>query len=470
MDTSSDGKPPLGFSYNSLFLWVQTIQPVSSAPFSVSTDLASWVGLLPSVALLLLVVLFAAVLQGARAALSMLTTEEFAELKKQKPTLAVKIADLSNNYPLLLSVVFSAKLLLYLCAMLLLQELTAPLFAAVGLNSTVQGVVCLLLIWLTAIVAERLIGGRIQANYLNKMGWATSVLRLFRLLFKPIAVFIMPLYRVAEGAVALQSYEQDSKELLSEEAGQAALSSSVGVDSASRPQAIARGMAKFRQLVVKQIQCNRMDLFAVDISTPFDKLCKQVIEWGYSRVPVYDEDLDHIVGILYTKELLKFIEEEDAFEWQKLIKEAYFVPQNKKAAELLKEMQRSRVHIALTVDELGSTSGLVTLEDILEEIVGDIRDEYDEEEIEFNRIDPYQYIFNGRTLLIDMCHVMGIQGDTFHIIKGDAESLAGLLIGMAGKFPEEGETFSYQNYFFTVLSRYSNRIGEVKVTILPNEV
>ncbi len=473
MDTGSEGAHWCA-SQNFVLLWVQVAQSVPSAPFSLGTtanaaDTPTLLGLLICVVLLVFAITTAAILQGARAALSMINTEEFANLKKQNPSLANKVADLSHNYPRLLSGVFAAKLLLYLCATVLLSYITTPFFTNLHIGSTLQMLIVVLLIWLIAVVGERSIGGSVQAEYLKNMRWSVAFLRFFQFLLMPAAQFIAPLYRVAEGAMALQSYETDEKGLLSAETGQAALSSGVGVDSPSRPQAIARGMAKFRQLTVKQIQCNRMDLFAVDVSTHFDELCKQVIEWGYSRVPVYDEDLDHIVGILYTKELLKFIEEEDAFEWQKLVKEAYFVPQNKKVAELLKEMQRSRVHIALTVDELGSTSGLVTLEDILEEIVGDIRDEYDEDEIEFNRIDLYQYVFSGRTLLIDMCHVMNISGDTFKDIKGEADSLAGLLIGMAGKFPEEGETFAYKNYFFTVLTRYSNRIGEVKVTILPLE-
>lgn len=237
-------------------------------------------------------------------------------------------------------------------------------------------------------------------------------------------------------------------------------------------QEIARGMAKFRTLAVKHIMCNRIDMYAVDIATPFPQLCKKVIEWGYSRVPVYDEDLDNIIGVLYTKELLKYIEEDDGFEWQKLAKEAYCVPQNKKAYDLLKEMQANRMHIAIAVDEFGSTAGLVTLEDILEEIVGDIRDEYDEEEDEagYKRIDRDQYIFSGRTLLADACRAMQLPTDTFDDVKGEAESVAGLLIELSGKFPEENETISHNRFFFTVLTRRSNRIDEVKVILLPENM
>lgn len=230
---------------------------------------------------------------------------------------------------------------------------------------------------------------------------------------------------------------------------------------------MAKGMSKFKHLSVKQIMCNRVDIYAIDIQTNFKTLCQQVIEWGYSRLPIYDEDLDHIVGVLYTKELLRSLTEDEQFEWQSLVKPPYFVPQNKKVNDLLKEMQRSRVHLAIAVDEFGSTSGLITLEDILEEIVGDIRDEYDEDDMSFRRLDRYQYVFNGRTTLSDMCRVMHLPPDLFDQVRGEAESLGGLLIEIAGKFPDENDTVTYKHFFFTVLTRRSNRIDEVKVTLLP---
>jgi putative hemolysin len=229
------------------------------------------------------------------------------------------------------------------------------------------------------------------------------------------------------------------------------------------------GMAKFKNLSVKQIMCNRIDIYAIDINTDFKTICTKVIEWGYSRVPVYEEDIDQIIGVLYTKELLRYLEDTDNFDWKKLIKPAYFVPQIKKVSELLKEMQQNRVHLAVAVDEFGSTAGLITLEDILEEIVGDIRDEYDEDDMAFKRLDLHQYIFNGRTPLSDMCRAMRINPDIFDKVRGEAESLGGLLIELAGKFPDENETISHENFFFTVLTRRSNRIDEVKVTLIPIE-
>lgn len=229
-----------------------------------------------------------------------------------------------------------------------------------------------------------------------------------------------------------------------------------------------RAVSKFKSLSVKQVMCNRIDIYAVEKQTDFKTLCHNIINWGYSRIPVYEEDLDHIVGILYIKELLRPLTEDIQFEWQSLIKPPFFVPQNNKVDDLLREMQRSRTHLAIAVDEFGNTSGLITLEDILEEIVGDIRDEYDIDENTFKRLSEHQYIFNGKTPLSDICRTMQLAPDLFDTVRGESESLGGLLIELAGKFPDEKETITYDRFRFTVLARHSNRIDEVKITLLPS--
>jgi CBS domain containing-hemolysin-like protein len=188
---------------------------------------------------------------------------------------------------------------------------------------------------------------------------------------------------------------------------------------------------------------------------------------GYSRMPVYNGSLDKVAGMIHTKDILPH-SEDDNYEWHNLIRPAYFVHEGKLIEDLLKEFQQKRIHFAIVVDEFGGTSGIVTLEDIMEEIIGDIKDEFDEDDLHFKRIDDHNYIFEGKTLINDVCRLMGEPSDTFDIARGEADSLAGLILEISGKFPAVNETVSYEQFDFTVLQIERMRIQRVKVTI--NEI
>jgi CBS domain containing-hemolysin-like protein len=195
---------------------------------------------------------------------------------------------------------------------------------------------------------------------------------------------------------------------------------------------------------------------------------KRVEYLHYSRLPVYKGDLDEVAGILNTKDLLPYIGGiPDGFEWHSLLRPVYFVPQNKLIDDLLKEFQQKRTHIAVVVDEFGGTSGIVTLEDILEEIIGDIKDEFDDEESVNKKIDDFNYIFEGRTSILDVCKAMDLPLDTFEAVRGESDSLAGLVLELAGEFPELNGVVSSGDFDFTVLEISKNRIQKVKVTIKP---
>jgi putative hemolysin len=225
---------------------------------------------------------------------------------------------------------------------------------------------------------------------------------------------------------------------------------------------IFKGVLKFGSISVKQVMQPRLDVVAIRENWSATKLKEKVLEAGYSRMPVYRNNIDEIVGMIHAKDLLPFLDI-DNFDWHSLIRPAYYVHQHKLIDDLLSDFRDNRVHFAIVVDEFGGTSGIITLEDIMEEIVGDIKDEFDEDEHNFRKIDDHAYIFEGRMLINDMCRIMGIPLATFAEVRGESDSVAGLVLEIAGKFPSVNEQVSLDLYDFTVLSVDKLRIEKVKV-------
>ena len=231
---------------------------------------------------------------------------------------------------------------------------------------------------------------------------------------------------------------------------------------------ILKGIVKFGEVAVKQIMRSRLDVVAVDFRTKFKDLLKVVRESGYSRIPVFDEELDNITGILYVKDLLGFLDETDSFEWQALIRpKVIYVPEAKKIDQLLKDFQSKRQHMAIVVDEYGGSAGIVTLEDIMEEIIGEIHDEFDEdEEVDYIKLDSNNYIFEGKTLLNDVCKIIGVDTSSFDEIRRDADSVAGLMLELTGILPKKDKEVMYKGYRFKAISVGKRRIEQIKITIL----
>lgn len=232
---------------------------------------------------------------------------------------------------------------------------------------------------------------------------------------------------------------------------------------------ILKGIVKFGNITVKQIMKTRMDVHGLDQEISFGELIASVKDLHYSRLPVYKEDLDNVVGMIHTKDLIPFINEADDYAWHKHMRQPYFVHEQKLIEDLLQDFQSKRIHFAVVVDEFGGTSGIVTLEDILEEVIGDIKDEFDEEESGHKKIDDYNYIFEGRTMLNDVCKVMELQADTFDQVKGESDSLAGLVLELAGEIPQAAQVLRSGDFEFTVLELAKNRINKIKVTIKQQE-
>ena len=210
---------------------------------------------------------------------------------------------------------------------------------------------------------------------------------------------------------------------------------------------------------------SRQDIVDIDIKSSFADVLSCIVENNYSRIPVYQDNTDNIRGVLYIKDLLPHLSKPSNFRWQSMIRPPYFVPETKKIDDLLREFQENKVHIAIVVDEFGGTSGLVTLEDILEEIVGEINDEFDEEEKYYSKLNYNTFVFEGKTLLSDFCKIIKVDDDEFSEVEGDADSLAGLLLELKGEFPSIHEKLEYKNYTFEVLGIEERRISLIKVTI-----
>jgi putative hemolysin len=226
---------------------------------------------------------------------------------------------------------------------------------------------------------------------------------------------------------------------------------------------ILEGIVKFGSTCVYEIMTPRIDVVAIEMSTTTDKIINTINYSGYSRIPVYLGTFDKIEGILYIKDLLSHLEELESFNWPSIIRPPYYVPENKKIDDLLKEFQKNKVHMAIVVDEYGGTSGIVTLEDILEEIVGDISDEFDDEDILYSKINDKTYLFDGKTTLKDFCKICSLDEDLFSTIRGDADSLAGLLLEMKKNFPKQYEKLSFQQIDFIVEAVDNRRIKKIKV-------
>jgi magnesium and cobalt exporter, CNNM family len=228
---------------------------------------------------------------------------------------------------------------------------------------------------------------------------------------------------------------------------------------------ILKGIIKFGSITVKQIMRTRLDVCGIDSQISFAELKQKVEELHYSRLPVYKRSLDELSGMIHTKDLIAYLNEPDDFDWHTLLRPPYFVHEQKLIEDLLHEFQRKRIHFSVVVDEFGGTSGIVTLEDILEEIIGDIRDEFDEEETVSRQLEDGSYVFEGRTMINDVCKTMNLSQDTFDKVRGDSDSLAGLILELSGEIPKVNDVIPCGDFEFTILDADSSRIKKVKVTV-----
>lgn len=308
---------------------------------------------------------------------------------------------------------------------------------------------------------------KVYANH-NGLGFAkrtSSLLVVADRLFRPVSWFLMAVTSLIEKRMEKKGYNLSVEEL------NQALEISVETEAVTEEEkGILKGIVNFGTLSVKQVMKSRMDITAIDSEIHFHELMNMVNKTGYSRIPVFNETVDKIEGILYIKDLLPHLDQDETFDWRYLLREGFFVPESKKIDDLFRDFQDKQVHMAIVVDEYGGTSGLITMEDVIEEIVGEINDEFDDEsEIAFQKIDSQTFIFEGKTSLNDFCKTIDVEASVFDDAKGESESLGGLLLEINATLPHAGEKISFGGFVFTIVAVDLRRIKRVKVFIKPEK-
>lgn len=296
-------------------------------------------------------------------------------------------------------------------------------------------------------------------NNMKMALFAAPVIKIMMNIFSPISRMLVSSTSFVEGKMKHNEQNNNSKIDFEQ-----ALEQSVGHAATHQEINIFKGIIKFGNIIVRQVMTTRLDVCGVPDDINFQELQKIMNDFGFSRMPVFHKSLDKIIGVIHTKDLLPYVEH-DNLDWHFLIRKAYFVPEGKLIEDLLKEFQQKRIHFAVVVDEFGGTSGIVTMEDIVEEIIGDIRDEFDDEDISYEKISEREFIFEGKTLINDACKIMNLPTDTFDSAKGESDSIAGLVLEISGKFPSLNETVPYGKFKFKVLALDKLRLQNVNITI-----
>jgi gliding motility-associated protein GldE len=299
-------------------------------------------------------------------------------------------------------------------------------------------------------------------NSLRFCRFAASGIYFFERIFWPIASLLVRSKSLASRVVQEENFQLSVDEL--EHALELTDKNEIKDE-----QPILEGIIRFGGETVRKVMTPRLDVVDLDIKSNFHDVIQCIIENNYSRIPVYSESKDNIKGVLYIKDLLPHLGKPATFRWQSLIRPPYFVPETKMVDDLLRDFQTNKVHIAIVVDEFGGTSGIITMEDILEEIVGEINDEYDEDERLYTKLNATTYVFEGKVLLTDFCKILKINEDVFEAVEGEADTLAGMLLEIKGEFPKLGEAIDYKNYHFEVTEMDKRRILKVKLVIRKND-
>ncbi len=404
-----------------------------------------------------------ALVSGSEVAYFSLTNEDLDQLDEENSVNGRKVVDLVKSPKRLLSTILILNNLINIGIVTLTTFVAWSIF---GMNTT--GVIVILVQTVGVTFAIVFFGEIVPKVYANKARIEFSMfmagpITVFSFILKPLSVFLMAFGDLLEKKIEKRGYSLSVNEL------NQALDLTTE-DTPSEEREILRGIVNFGTLTVKQVMRSRMDITAIDMEMDFHELMDRINKSGYSRIPVYDETIDNIQGILYIKDLLPYIERDEEFAWNELIRKSFFVPENKKVDTLLKDFQLKRVHMAIVVDEYGGTSGLVTLEDLIEEIIGEINDEFDDaDDFFFQEIDPSTFIFEGKVSLNDFCKKLDLDTQIFDEVKGESESLGGLLLELNSKLPKNGTKIKFENFIFTVLAVDTRRIKKVKVTLLDKE-
>lgn len=418
-------------------------------------------------AILVILLILSALISGAEVALFGLSSTDINEIGDKKTAKGNIIVKLLERPKKLLATILIANNTVNIGIVLLFSTIGDTLFAQI--NYVLFGIVSVRFL-LEVIVATFLIlmfGEILPKVYANRNSVSFALFMSYPL--KILDSLLSPLsLPMRAGTIFLYNKLGRQKTNLSVNHLSQALELAANGDTTKEEQKILKGIVSFGNTDVKQVMRPRIDIFALNSEMKFQEVIEEIKKNGYSRVPVFSEKIDNVLGVLYVKDLLPYIDRK-VFNWVNLIREPYFVPENKKLDDLLKEFQEMKRHLAIVVDEYGGTSGIVTLEDIIEEIVGDISDEFDDEDLIFSKLDEYNYIFEGKTALKDFYRVAKIEDEElFEEHKGESETIAGFILEIAGRFPQRGAKIPFNKYMFVVESLDKKRLRQIKIT-LPNE-
>lgn len=410
--------------------------------------------------LFLLVVSF--FVSGAEVALFSLTYKDINTLKTKQDSSWKRIVNLLEEPKILLASLIIANTLVNI-AIIILSNFLIDQLLPVQTNwwfftFTIKVVIVTVFVVLFGEVLPRV--WATQNNF--RFAYNSSfIVEIIHYLFRRISIWVVGLTDQVERSLGKKTATYSLEEL------DHAIDISTNNDASIEEKNILKGIVNFGNTTVKQVMRTRLDVSGIDYTLSHEKLVKQVEELHYSRLPVYKSSLDDVVGMIQTKDLIPYLNEKD-YNWHSLVRSPFFVHEQKLIVDLLKEFQGKRIHFAIVVDEFGGTSGIVTMEDILEEIIGEIKDEFDDEESVNKKLDDNIYIIEGRTMINDVCKMLGLTLDTFDKVRGDSDSLGGMLLELAGDFPKANETILCGDFEFTVLEVARNRIQKVKVVIKPH--
>jgi len=412
-----------------------------------------------SFVLLIVLLICSAMISGAEVALFSLTKSDLEDEALQGKKQIQIISKLLIRPKKLLATILVANNFINIGIVILFAFLGNYLFS--GINSAlvkfiVEVVVITFLILLFGEILPKIYASRNNLKFATFMAYP---LRVLDVLFSPLSLPMRSITLTIHNRLGKQK-SNISVDQLSQ-----ALELTSEHDTTKEEQKILQGIVSFGNTDTKQVMQPRIDVFALNVEQPYSEIIPEIIENGYSRIPVYKDSMDNIVGVLYVKDLLPYIDKQ-SFDWTTLLRAPFFVPENKKLDDLMAEFQEKKVHLAVVVDEYGGTSGLVSLEDIIEEIVGDISDEFDDEDLVFSKLDDKNYAFEGKTALKDFYKIIKLENDTiFEDNKGEAETIAGFILENSGGFPKRNSKIHFENYVFTIEALDKKRIKRVKVTL-----
>lgn len=416
--------------------------------------------LISGIILLVVLLTCSALISGAEVAFFSLTRSDIDTGLEEKPNTFNIISNLLERPKKLLATILVANNFINIGIVILFAYLGESLFHSIQVpwvRFLLEVVVITFLILLFGEILPKIYASRNRVKFSSFMA---VPLRFLDVVFTPVS---MPMRFIT---ITIQNRLGKQKSNISVDQLSQALELTSEQDTTTEEHKILQGIVSFGNTDTKQVMRPRMDIFALNSEQKYSEIIPEIVKNGYSRIPVYKESIDTVVGILYVKDLLPYIDRKQ-FDWTSLLREPFFVPENKKLDDLMVEFQTKKVHLAVVVDEYGGTSGLVSLEDVIEEIVGDISDEFDDEDLIYTIIDDKNFLFEGKTPLKDFYRIISLEDDSdFEEFKGEAETVAGFVLEISGIFPRVRSKINFKNYVFTIEALDKKRIKQVKFTIL----